>query len=115
MRHEPTLLFHIFNQTDLRCVDVRHGEVNDDKLGRDLEREVRDDEGVVVEPRAVQDVGQADERDVHHLAGRVVERVAQAVDCLGALALHAPVERGRGAQHPAGAVLKKWGKQIWVL
>ena len=105
------LCIQLPSNTHLGRVDIRHGEVDDYELGRDFEREVRDDERVVVEPRAVEDVGQADERDVHHLPGRVVERVAQAVDGLGALALHAPVERGRGAQHPAGAVLEM-GKTV---
>ena len=50
-----------------RRVDVGNGEVDDDKLGRDLQGRVGDDERVVVEAGAMQHVGQGDQRNVSHV------------------------------------------------
>ena len=63
-------------------------------------------------PVPVQDVGQGQQGDVLHAVRGVVERRAEAVDSLVRVAHHAPVQRGRRAQHPRRCILISY-ERFW--
>ncbi len=60
--------------------------------------------GQILVTCSVKNVCERNERNVFHVPRRVVERMPEALDGLLAVALDAPEQRGRGAQHPRSAV-----------